>query len=78
MAITLTERGNPPERFRGARITSACSIRCGRHPSRPVLPARGREGSRSAILLSYGVRQDRYGKDRSVLEELSAPMRNPG
>lgn len=69
MPINLGERGNPPERFRGASISAGMfeMLR-----TRPVL-GRGmqasdeRPGAEQTILLGYGVWKDRYGKDPGVI-----------
>jgi hypothetical protein len=64
-SVTLAERSNPPERYRGARISA------GMFEMLRVRPALGRglrssdetPGADSAILLGYGVWTDRYGRD---------------
>jgi putative ABC transport system permease protein len=69
MAITVSEQGNPPERFNGGRISSGLF---GMLETPPVLGRALREddsraGAESVLLLGYGIWKDRYGLDPKVI-----------
>ncbi|MBI4903336.1 MAG: ABC transporter permease [Acidobacteria bacterium] len=68
-SVSLSEKGNPPERYSGARISA------GLFPMLHVQPVLGRgftpddqkPGAAGKALIGYGVWKDRYGKDTSVV-----------
>ena len=68
-AVNLGERGNPPERYRGCRISAGMFDMLGTHPvvGREMQPSDEKAGAEQAILIGYGVWKDRYGKDPSVI-----------
>lgn len=67
--VNVSEKGNPPDRYRAARITP------GLFPMLQVQPVLGRTfqapdgvaGAEDVMLISYGVWKDRYGKDPAVI-----------
>uniref|UniRef100_Q021E6 Permease n=1 Tax=Solibacter usitatus (strain Ellin6076) TaxID=234267 RepID=Q021E6_SOLUE len=69
LAVNLGERGNPPERFRGGRISAGMFDMLATHPvlGRGMSPADEKAGAPQVVLLGYGVWRDRYGKDPGVL-----------
>jgi putative ABC transport system permease protein len=69
MAVTVSERGNPPERFRGGRISSGLFAMLETPPvlGRPLREEDGRAGAENVVLLGYGVWKDRYALDPKVI-----------
>ena len=69
LAANISEKGNPPERYRGARITSGMFAMLHVKPvlGRALAPADELAGAESSIWIGYGVWKDRYGKDPSVI-----------
>lgn len=67
--VNISEKGNPPERYRGARVTS------GLFPMLHVQPALGRSlnpsdelpGAESVMVIGHGLWKDRYGKDPNII-----------
>ncbi|MBL8238222.1 MAG: ABC transporter permease [Bryobacterales bacterium] len=68
-AANLTESGNPPERYRGARITSGLFELLRVQPvlGRALTASDEKAGAESVILLGYGVWKDRYGRDPNII-----------
>jgi hypothetical protein len=68
-AATLGERGNPPDRFRGMRVTPGMFDMLGTHPiaGRGFVAADEKPGAEQAVLIGYGVWKDRYAKDPGVI-----------
>jgi predicted permease len=69
LAVNLGERGNPPQRFRGGRISAGMFDMLDARPviGRGMTPADEKPGAPQAVLLGYGVWRDRYGKDPGVV-----------
>jgi putative ABC transport system permease protein len=67
--VNLGEGSNPPERYRGARVSTGMFDLLGVKPvaGRGLQPSDGKVGAEQAILLGYGVWSDRYAKDLSVV-----------
>jgi putative ABC transport system permease protein len=67
--MTLGERGNPPDRYRGGRITAGMFGMLHMNPviGRGFQPADEKPGAEVAALIGYGVWRDRYGKDPGVI-----------
>jgi putative ABC transport system permease protein len=67
--VNLSESGNPPERYRGARVTSGLFQMLGMQPviGRTFGAADEKAGAESVMILGYGVWSDRYGKDPKVI-----------
>jgi putative ABC transport system permease protein len=67
--INVSERGNPPERYRGAYATAGLFHMLQVQPTigRNFEPADERPGSASVMLIGYGMWKDRYGKDPGVV-----------
>jgi putative ABC transport system permease protein len=68
-AATFSENGNPPERYRGTRITSGLFEML---HSQPVLgrgfgPADEKPGAESLVMISHGIWKDRYGRNPGVI-----------
>jgi predicted permease len=66
---TVSEAANPPERYRGARITAGLFQLLSVQPvlGRALSPADERPGAESVAMISYGVWKDRYGRDPNVI-----------
>jgi predicted permease len=69
LAVNISERGNPPERYRGARVTSGMFAMLHVQPvlGRALNPADERAGAESAMWIGHGVWKDRYGKDPTII-----------
>ncbi len=69
LPVNLSERGNPPERYRGTRVTSGMFAMLHVQPvlGRALNPADERAGAESAMWIGHGVWKDRYGKDPSII-----------
>ncbi len=69
LAVSLGERGNPPERFRGGSISAGMFDMLDTHPviGRGMAAADEKPGAQQVVLLGYGVWRDRYGKDPGVV-----------
>jgi predicted permease len=69
MAVTVSEQGNPPERFRGGRISSGLFAMLETPPmlGRAWRDEDGRAGAENVVLLGYGVWKERYGLDPAVI-----------
>lgn len=69
LPVNLSEKGNPPERYRGARVTGGMFAMLHVQPvrGRTLGPADELAGAESAIWISHGVWKNRYGKDPSVI-----------
>jgi len=67
--IHISERGNPPERFRGANVTAGLFHMLQMQPilGRNFQPADEKPGSEQVMLIGHGMWKDRYGKDDSVI-----------
>jgi putative ABC transport system permease protein len=67
--VNLSEQGNPPDRYRGARITAGMFRMLSTQPvaGRGLQPADETPGAETAVLIGYGVWKDRYAKDPGVL-----------
>jgi len=67
--ITLGERGNPPDRYRGARISAGMFDMLRTNPviGRGMQPGDEKPGAEPVVLIGYGVWKDRYGKDPGVI-----------
>ncbi len=68
-AITVSEQGNPPERFSGARISSGLFSMLEIQPvlGRALREEDCRAGAENVVLLGYGVWKERYGLDTKVI-----------
>jgi len=68
-AANIVESGNPPERYRGARITAGLFELLQTQPvlGRAFAPADETPGAESVALISYGIWKDRYGLSPSVI-----------
>jgi predicted permease len=68
-AVNISESGNPPERYRGVRITSGLFDMLSMQPvlGRVLTPADEKAGAESFMVIGYGVWKDRYGKDPRVI-----------
>jgi predicted permease len=68
-SVTIGEQGNPPDRYRGARISTGMFDMIGTKPviGRGFLPADGSPGAQQAVLIGYGVWKDRYGSEPGVI-----------
>lgn len=68
-AVDLGERGNPPDRYRGARISAGMFDMLHTPPviGRGMQPSDEKPGAEQVILIGYGVWKDRYGKDPGVI-----------
>ena len=69
MSVNIGERGNPPERFRGARVTAGIFRMLSVKPilGRDFEASDERPGAEPVILLGYGPWKDRYGRDPNVV-----------
>ncbi len=69
LPVNLSEKGNPPERYRGARVTSGMFAMLHVQPvlGRALSQADELAGAESAIWIGHGVWKDRYGKDPSII-----------
>ena len=67
--VNIGESGNPPERYRGARVTSGLLEMLRIQPvlGRGFTPADEQPGAESFMVIGYGVWKDRYGKDPNVI-----------
>jgi putative ABC transport system permease protein len=67
--VTVSENGNPPERFRGARVTSGMFelLRIPPVKGRTFTAEDERPGAQPVIVLGHGVWKDRYGMDPNVI-----------
>ena len=68
-SISITESANPPERYRGARVSAGMFDLLHTQPilGRGFQPADEQPGAAEVVLLSYGIWTDRYGKSRDVI-----------
>ena len=69
MSVTLGERGNAPDRYRGARISTGMFDMLRTKPviGRGMQPSDEKPGAEQVVLIGYGVWKDRYGKDPGVI-----------
>lgn len=69
MAVTVSEQGNPPERFSGGRISSGLFAMLETPPvaGRAFRDEDSQAGAANVVLLGYGVWKERYGLDPSVI-----------
>ncbi|HZO56965.1 MAG TPA: ABC transporter permease [Bryobacteraceae bacterium] len=69
LGVNIGEHGNPPERFRGARITQGMLQMLSVKPilGRDFQPSDEKPGAEPVILLGYGPWKDRYGRDPNVV-----------
>jgi len=69
LPVILGERGNPPDRFRGMRVTAGMFDMIGTHPvtGRGFVAADEKPGAEQAVLIGYGIWKDRYAKDPGVV-----------
>ncbi|MBI2685220.1 MAG: ABC transporter permease [Acidobacteria bacterium] len=69
LPVTVSENGNPPERYRGVRITSGLFAMLRMQPvaGRALGPDDEKPGAESVMVIGYGVWKDRYGKDPGVI-----------
>ena len=69
MSMTVSEQGNPPEQYRGGRVTSGLFAMLQMQPvlGRAFHAADERPGAEAVVMLGYGVWKDRYGLDRNVI-----------
>ncbi len=67
--VTVSENGNPPERFRGAQVTSGLFelLRIPPVKGRTLTAEDERAGAHPVIVLGHGVWKDRYGMDPNVI-----------
>ncbi|MCC6369145.1 MAG: ABC transporter permease [Bryobacterales bacterium] len=67
--MDISERGNPPQRYRGARTTPALfrMIRVQPVIGRGFTEVDGKPGAAPVALLGYGVWKDRYGRDPHII-----------
>jgi len=67
--VSLGERGNPPERYRGMRVTAGMFDMLNTKPvaGRGLRSDDEKPGSDPVILIGYGVWKDRYGNDPTVI-----------
>jgi len=68
-AVDISESGNPPERYRGDRITRGLFEMLHMQPvlGRGFTPADESAGAESFMIIGYGVWKDRYGKNPNVV-----------
>jgi predicted permease len=69
MAVNLSEHGNPPERYRGARVTAGLFELLRLRPAvgRAFQPGDEKAGAESVVVIGYGIWKDRYGGDPGVV-----------
>lgn len=69
LAVNISEQANPPDRYRGGRITSGMFDMLHVKPviGRGILPSDEKPGAAAVLLVGYGVWADRYGKDPNIL-----------
>ncbi len=69
MSVTVSEQGNPPERFRGGRVTSGLFSMLQMQPvlGRALNATDEKPGAEAVLMLGYGVWKDRYGLNPSVI-----------
>ena len=67
--VTLSEQGNPPERYVAGRVGNGLFDMLRTRPilGRGFLPSDDKPGAEPVVLLGYDVWQNRYGGDRAVL-----------
>jgi putative ABC transport system permease protein len=67
--ITIGEKGNPPERYRGAGVTAGMFDMLSTKPviGRAMQPSDEKPGAEKVVLISDGVWKDRYGKNPGVI-----------
>lgn len=67
--FNISERGNPPQRYRGAQVTAGLFQMLQMQPvvGRNFQPSDERPGGEPVMLIGYGVWKDRYGKDAGVI-----------
>jgi len=67
--VTISERGNPPERLRGGWVTSGLFAMLHVQPvtGRALQAEDEKPGAEAVIMLGYGVWKDRYGLDPKVV-----------
>ncbi|MBK5291601.1 MAG: ABC transporter permease [Acidobacteriia bacterium] len=66
---TLSERGNPPQRYTMSLVTSGLFEMMGTRPvvGRGIQPGDVKAGAEAVVLLGYGVWRDRYGSSREMV-----------
>jgi putative ABC transport system permease protein len=69
LAVNISERANPPDRYRGGRVTSGMFEVLHTKPviGRGILASDEKSGAASVLVIGYGVWADRYGKDPNIL-----------
>lgn len=69
MAVNISESGNPPERYRGARITSGLFAMLQVQPilGRALGDADEKPGAEPVMIISHGMWKDRYGQSPAVI-----------
>ncbi len=69
MNLTVSEQGNPPERFRGGRVTSGLFAMLRMQPvlGRALNAEDEKPGAEPVLMLGYGVWKDRYGLNPNVI-----------
>jgi predicted permease len=69
LAVDISEQANPPDRYRGGRITSGMFEMLHVKPvmGRGLLPSDEKPGAAAVLLIGYGVWADRYAKDPNIL-----------
>ena len=79
MPVNLGERGNPPARYAGARVSNGLFQMLHTNPvvGRAMQPSDEKPGAQQVILIGYGVWKDRYGKDPSVVGRAVRATRSP-
>jgi putative ABC transport system permease protein len=68
-AATLSERGNPPERYNSANITPGTFAMLQANPivGRGFADADGQPGAEPVVLIGYGIWSRRYGSDPAIV-----------
>jgi predicted permease len=68
-AANLSEKGNPPERYRAARVTAGLLDLLRMQPAlgRSFRPDDEKAGAESVMVIGYGIWKERYGGDLAVL-----------
>jgi ABC-type antimicrobial peptide transport system permease subunit len=69
LAVNISERANPPDRYSGGRVTSGMFEMLRTKPviGRGIFPSDEKLGAAPVLLIGYGVWVDRYGKDPNIL-----------
>src|SRR6187402_1708794 len=67
--VNLSENGNPPERYRGARITSGLFEMMHLQPvfGRNFTASDEKPGAESVVMIGDGIWKDRYGRNPNVI-----------